>query len=324
MPAIRFIRGNKRWLIPAVVLTVSPSVSQLVLGQKNKLLLIRVKLNIKTLMARALSVFFRLTMASIVSRLSIFCLSGVICQSLVWADCPVARVDEVVRLTSIYDGDTLRLEDGRRIRVLGINAPEMARKGQPAEPLSAEAKKAAKVFLAHSEVIQLSYERQKKDRYGRMLAHVYDEKGRSLAAHLLSSGLAFHISIPPNVAESDCLHQQEISARRLRKGIWRHSYWLPRAAPGLTLDDKGFRRISGKVVKITEGRTTWIELDGPVVLKIAATDKSRFKQHPWRHWQGKRLEVIGWVVDRSDSAAVKSGFKPLVVQVRTPYAIKVD
>jgi endonuclease YncB( thermonuclease family) len=53
--------------------------------------------------------------------------------------CPADHIDEQVRVASMPDGDTLRLSDGRRVRLIGINTPEVAHDGRPAEPLAEEA-----------------------------------------------------------------------------------------------------------------------------------------------------------------------------------------
>lgn len=238
------------------------------------------------------------------------------------AGCPAVKIDEVARVAHIYDGDTLRLDDGRRIRVLGINSPETGGEHSRAEPLGAEAKRLAQAFFRSDKKVQLVFDQQKRDRYGRYLAHVYDAKGRSLAAHLLAEGLAFHILVPPNATSAECLRQQESKARFADKGVWRENYWRARNVAGLSLKDNGFLRVRGRVTKITEGRDVWLELDGPLVLKIAASDKSRFDRHQWRDWRGKTLEVTGWVVNRSSAETKKKGFKPLQLQVRSAYSVR--
>lgn len=238
------------------------------------------------------------------------------------AGCPASKIDEVARVAHIYDGDTLRLDDGRRIRVLGINSPENGGKHSQAEPLGAEAKRLAQAFFRRDKKVQLAFDPQKRDRYGRHLAHVYDTKGRSLAAHLLAKGLAFHILVPPNTTDAECLRQQEDRARLAGKGVWRESYWRARNVAELELTDNGFLRVQGRVVKITDGRDIWIELDGPLVLKIAAGDKSHFGHYQWRSWQGKTLEVTGWVVNRSSAETRKKGFKPLQLQLRSAYSVR--
>ncbi len=47
---------------------------------------------------------------------------------------------ERVSVTHVYDGDTIKLDDGRKIRLIGINATESGRAGQPDQPFAAEAR----------------------------------------------------------------------------------------------------------------------------------------------------------------------------------------
>lgn len=225
---------------------------------------------------------------------------------------------ERVRVASVHDGDSLRLDDGRRVRLIGVNAPELARDNRPAEPLAEEAARALREAVDGREVT-LAYGRERKDHYGRTLAHVYDEEGRSLEAELLSRGLAFHIAVPPNTALADCLARTQERARRADRGVWAHPGWQPRAAAELAPGDAGYRRIRGRVSDISRADGhVWLELDGPVVLKIPDDLSPSLP----RLAEGDRLIVSGWLVDRSGSRATRRGFKPLVLPVRSRYAIE--
>jgi endonuclease YncB( thermonuclease family) len=71
--------------------------------------------------------------------------------SPVWAvECRADRIDETVSVSQVVDGDTLRLKDGRLIRFIGINTPELARKEKPAEPLAKKARKVLQSLLEKS------------------------------------------------------------------------------------------------------------------------------------------------------------------------------
>ena len=49
--------------------------------------------------------------------------------------CPASEPLSRVKVATVIDGDTLRLVDGRSVRLIGLNATEMGRKGRSAEPL---------------------------------------------------------------------------------------------------------------------------------------------------------------------------------------------
>lgn len=303
-----------------VVLTVSPSALLLASAPRSKLLLaatvvaLQVAPIMKTPRAKVRGVFFRLKLFAALALGHAWCLPA-------FAACPAPQTDEVVTIAHIYDGDTLRLRDGRRVRILGINAPEAAAKGRAAEPLAEAATRAARNFFAADKQARLAFDRERRDHYGRVLAHVYSMEGESLAGRLLGEGLAFHIVVPPNLSAADCLQQQAAHARLHNKGVWREHYWRARPAAGLQLTDTGFLRVSGTVKKVSVGRDIWLELDGPLVLKVAAADKHYFGSHPWDALSGKKVEVTGWVRNRSSDSTERKGFKPLQLQLRSPHAL---
>lgn len=261
-------------------------------------------------------------------RLGVFfhILFGIALIQTSWAQgaCNVKDFDEVVRLARVADGDTLILTDGRKVRVLGINSPELPTRARAGEPLATEAKRAAEKFFAQSETLGLVFDRESRDRYGRLLAHVYDAKGRSLAGQLLRDGLAFQVAVPPNLTYQSCLQGQEDIAREKALGVWQHTDWRPRAASRLTPNDTGFMRVTGRVTKVSGRSDIWIDLDGPLVLRIAARDKSLFGAQNWQDWQGKKIEVRGWIVNRETRETRTRGFKPLRLDLRSPLAVEVD
>jgi endonuclease YncB( thermonuclease family) len=120
-------------------------------------------------------------------------------------ECPAARIDERVQVVYVYDGDTVKLADGRRVRLIGINTPEMAREGEAGEPLAQAARASVQDMLNRgNRVLQLQYGTQHNDHYGRLLAHAYLDSGENLSARLLQQGLATALVVPPNTRAMDC------------------------------------------------------------------------------------------------------------------------
>ena len=78
----------------------------------------------------------------------------------------------------IVDGDTLVLDDGRQVRLVGLQAPKLplGRPNFKPWPLGEEAKSALR-DLTLDKRLSLSYGGRKTDRYGRHLAHLHDENG---------------------------------------------------------------------------------------------------------------------------------------------------
>lgn len=177
-------------------------------------------------------------------------------------DCPANHIDENVQVAKVIDGDTLKLKDGRLVRLIGINTPEMARKDRPAEPFAKQAKLALKLLLGESEpegtTVGLQFDAERKDRHGRTLAHVYLQSGKSIQAELLSTGLAAHIVVPPNIGNLRCYREAEHEARKTSEGVW-SSLYQPISVESLPRDTKGFRIISGRVINVGESRQSiWL------------------------------------------------------------------
>ncbi|MGD8175924.1 thermonuclease family protein [Marinimicrobium sp. ARAG 43.8] len=244
-------------------------------------------------------------------------LSSFILLAAQTAACPVpdALPSERVQVVAVHDGDSVRLADGRRVRLIGINAPELARDGRAAEALALDAGHALRQAVSGKEV-RLFYDRDRKDHYGRTLAYLYLPDGQSLEAELLRQGLAFHIGVAPNLALANCLAASESEARRAERGVWGHSGWAPKPASTLATNDTGYQRVSGRIVDVSQaGSAVWLELDGPLVVRVpiaawSALEKSDLKP-------GAEVEVRGWVVDRSGTRAARRGFKPLVINLQS-------
>lgn len=231
-----------------------------------------------------------------------------------------AATSERTQVGYIIDGDTIRLQDGRRVRFLGVNTPELGRAAAAGEPLAEAARALLIERIPPGDPVTLIYDTERLDRYDRVLAYVYDDKGRSLEAELLRRGLAFQIAVPPNLAQADCLRAQQDIARQRGLGVWSHDYWQP--TPAAQVQQGGFQLVQGQVTDVSRtGGTVWLELDGPLVLQVAEADQPFFAGEDWDAWLGRDLLAGGWVVDRAGSRAAERGFKPWVMRLRSPYAV---
>ncbi|WP_460804312.1 thermonuclease family protein [Microbulbifer agarilyticus] len=219
------------------------------------------------------------------------------------ADCVLGSADEVVGLKQVIDGDTLRLSDGRRVRLIGVNTPELARGKRPAQPLAKEAKDFTERFLAGGD-LELVYDRDRRDNHGRILAYVYNHRGDSLESALLSAGLAFHIAVAPNLALSECLASREREARLRQRGVWSPGVWPVMAASRVRPGDGGFVLLTGQVKKAHHNRFIWLDLDGPVALRVDPRSAPSLKRQ--KNWRNRQLMVRGWLVDRGAKYAARN------------------
>jgi len=228
---------------------------------------------------------------------------------------------EWAELARVVDGDTLILAGGERLRVIGINTPELASRRGPAEAFSGSAKAAVQAFFAGSRRIGLRRGRQTKDRHGRSLVHIYRADGLSLAQQLLAQGLAMHIVVPPNSRDWQCLAAVEAVARAAGRGQWGSA--VPLAAAQLTPGQAGFAWVRGRVDSISRGGDSYWLAVGNLAVRIADNDLGYFDGADIGRWQGRRLLLRGWIVDRSRSAVVQSRhFKPLLIPLRHPAMVQ--
>ncbi|UCJ18079.1 thermonuclease family protein [Pseudomonas sp. MM211] len=221
------------------------------------------------------------------------------------AFCPTPGKLAQVKVQRVVDGDTLRLVDGRSIRLIGLNAPELARKGQPAEPYAEAAReRLSQLVEANGGRVGVKAGEQKKDRYGRTLAHLYDSSGKNLEAQMLAEGFGQLVAVAPNAALVTCHRQAEHQARSARAGLWAQLRPLPARA----VRSGGFALLEGQVQRVERNRGgVWIELGHSVVLRIAPPVLDTFDPKLLRDLQGKRIEARGWMIDRSRKGGLKVG-----------------
>jgi micrococcal nuclease len=124
-----------------------------------------------------------------------------------------AQVEQVI------DGDSLVLAGGARVRILGIDAPEMERDGQPADFLAHKAK-AALTDLTLNRQVSLEYDRLRYDHYGRLLAYIFLPDHTLVDAELVRQGLARVYFIAPNMRYREVLLAAQQEAIEAQRGIW--------------------------------------------------------------------------------------------------------
>jgi micrococcal nuclease len=119
----------------------------------------------------------------------------------------------------VVDGDTVVLANGQKVRLLGIDAPEMEREGQPADFMAHKSKK----FLAElvqGKRVRLEYDRLRYDRYGRTLAYLILPDGTNVSREMVLQGLAHVYTVPPNMRFREELLAAQREAISAPRGIW--------------------------------------------------------------------------------------------------------
>ena len=134
----------------------------------------------------------------------------------------------------VLDGETLALDDGSQVRLIGALAPRALDAGadEGTWPL-AEAAKSALEELSLGRSVELGFAGRRTDRYGRMMAQVFvrtDDKRLWLQGEMLRQGHARAYALP---GSSDCLDDlvaAEKQAREARLGLWGHASYQIRPA----------------------------------------------------------------------------------------------
>ncbi|MBW1889727.1 MAG: thermonuclease family protein [Deltaproteobacteria bacterium] len=138
---------------------------------------------------------------------------------------------ETVPVKYVIDGDTIILNNGKKVRYIGIDAPEIAHGNSPAEHFG----DAARTFnsqLTGSAGVYLEYDREPRDRYGRHLAYVFLSDDTFVNQRLLFSGLAIFLYKPPNLKYAEILLQAQRTAMSGKKGVWKSWIENPRSYLG--------------------------------------------------------------------------------------------
>jgi endonuclease YncB( thermonuclease family) len=212
----------------------------------------------------------------------------------------------------IFDGDTVQLKDGRKIRLVGINTPEVAHRNNPAQ----EGGEAAKQWLTQQlqgKKVRLEFAQQKQDKYKRYLAHLFTEEGLHINLELVRLGFASVSIFPPNLAYVDVLTKASNTAETKKIGIWQYQSYAEKTVQQLNLQNKyGWQRIVGRVQEIQNTRKS-VYLVMSKTFKIRIKKKYLYLFKEIDQLKGKKIEVRGWV---------NKSKKQLIMQIKHPSVMK--
>ncbi|MEJ2620337.1 MAG: thermonuclease family protein [Candidatus Thiodiazotropha sp.] len=223
--------------------------------------------------------------------------------SLTASECqPCSTAPQIVE--RVIDGDTVWLRSGEKLRLIGINTPELGHWGKPGQ-VGAQAAKSLLQRLVRESGGELSVcpGVEPRDRYGRQLVHLSGKNQKSIAAQLLRQGVGWAIAVPPNLKNNGCYFAAESQARRKQLGIWKRS---PSPASGLSGDETGFHHLYGHIVRVGESRSAlWMNLEGGLALRITWKDWDAFQIDNPKTVVGRKLEVRGWLYQRKGEQRVR-------------------
>ena len=181
----------------------------------------------------------------------------------------------------VYDGDTLLLKDGRKIRLIGINTPEVAHHKQKGQRYGREAtEKLRELLKGVNNKVRLERGKQARDRYKRELAHVFLPDGTDISEWMLQQGWATLMVFPPNTRYINNYRKAERSAQLKKRHIWRqktHQIQKPRQ---LKRAYRGYVRLKStiKSIKITKNNII-LALDKKILIKLGKQNLNYFNSY---------------------------------------------
>lgn len=144
-----------------------------------------------------------------------------VCLLVLWINLVISPVlaDVVATVVWVFDGDTIRLSNGTKVRYAGVDTPEVAHDGQPAQPLADEACLLNR-RLTRDRRVRIQLDKERHDQYGRLLAYVFLLDGTFVNSALVEKGLAMVYTTPPNVRYDQDLLTLQRRAMREKVGLW--------------------------------------------------------------------------------------------------------
>ena len=138
-----------------------------------------------------------------------------------------------ILVSRVVDGDTLVLETGERVRLIGIDTPELhvsnklyrdaQRTGQDVDAIKKLGMRsyAFTKNLVEGKRVSLEFDVTKYDKYDRLLAYVYLKDGTFVNARIVEEGYASLMTYPPNVRYANLFLKLYQEARRNHRGLWK-------------------------------------------------------------------------------------------------------
>jgi len=200
---------------------------------------------------------------------------------------------ERVTASAALDGATLRLDDGRVLRLAGIDTPqaELPRTDAAAAPRRraassvedlAEAARTALNDLTQGRDVALYYEERRNDRYGRVVAHAVIGADLWIETELLRRGLARVHTTFDTAAAAAPLLAAEAQARAARRGLWANAAYQVRRASDIGRWVDSFQLVEGRIASVRRGasQTVLAFADAgprPVSIVIPSTARRNFR-----------------------------------------------
>jgi endonuclease YncB( thermonuclease family) len=230
---------------------------------------------------------------------------------------PACGDDELAHGTvnRVIDGRSFVLDDGREVRLAGIEVPSLPLP-QDANPLpGGAAARDALAALAEGDQIVLRRAEAAADRYGRVVAYAYTERDGDelfVQGELVGSGFA---RVGDRIGSRTCaadLLRREAAARAAKLGLWADPYYevLNAETPANVLAHQGrFALVEGRVVSVREnGATIYVNFGRHWSEDFTVTVLKRNERNfaaaglDLKSLEGRRIRVRGWIEERGSGS----------------------
>ncbi|MFN2506721.1 MAG: thermonuclease family protein [Acidimicrobiales bacterium] len=133
---------------------------------------------------------------------------------------------------AVIDGDSFELTDGTKIRLIGIDAPDI----ETTDCFSAEATTHLRELLTDRPNVRLVYDTSRTDRLERTLAYAYRlPDGLFVNVAMARDGYATQLTTAPNTTHADQIGAAVADARTAARGLWQNCQTSTTAArPAVT------------------------------------------------------------------------------------------
>lgn len=172
-------------------------------------------------------------------------------------------IPDRAKVIKVYDGDTVTLENGDKVRLRWVNTPEK----RPPEPFWEEAQRLAERLVLGRTVRLAVTGEDARDGYGRIVAGLHNGR-QDLSLELLRQGYGHLFIIPPEPASLDAMLAAQKQARENRRGIWSTDRY--RGTLHITsfhADARGddTQNVNGEYLRVCNVTTNPVDLDGYVL-----------------------------------------------------------
>lgn len=214
-----------------------------------------------------------------------------------------------VLVLHVIDGDTIKLSNGKIVRYIGIDTPELREKSgsgwtYKARPYAEDALDFNK-RLVEGKVVRLEFDAQRYDKYNRLLAYAYIGD-KMVNLEMVRQGYAMIYTYPPNVKYIEEFIDAQQEARKNKRGLW------------FGLEDKAIAPSEARnnigLIKAVEAEVINTYLSEKALILICRNNfkvvifKNNFKlfpidaiRSPNNHYKNKNIRVYGVIKEYKGS-----------------------